>query len=335
MRRVASFKMEPVSEVTSDLSVVIPAFNAMGTLGRLVGDVCQVAKTNGWLYQIVIVDDSSKDRTWLTISELCDENSNILGIRMARNVGQQAATLAGLHFAAGSTVITMDDDFQHDPKHIPTLVKLCSGSGGDFEVVHALVKSRAMTLPRRILSETARRLFKRVLGIQGAEEYSSFRAIDKRAIVRLKNYRGPNLSVDVLLRWVTASFGSCPVSSGPQNPSRYKAKSLLRYAYLTSIGYSKRPLYLSLALGLIMFVATSLAILVVLLRAISVGQPPPGYLSLLLGLLTYAAAHFLLLGALSLYFSSVIDTILGRNHLPIAVVLENNKLRTGTTEPFL
>jgi len=327
--------MYETSEFRSDVSVVIPVFNTSSTLRSLVDEVIQVTKTTGWLYQIVLVDDASKDRTWATIAELCKDNPHILGIRMARNVGQQAATLIGLRFAAGSVVITMDDDFQHAPKDIPTLVKLCSGSSGEFEVVNASVKSRSVKLPRRFLSKVGRGLFRRVLGIKGADEFSSFRAIDKRVIDRLNDYRGPNLSVDVLLRWVTGSYGSCPVSSGPQNPSRYKFKSLLSFAYLTSIGFSKRPLYVSMFLGLILFLTTSLAILVVLLRAITVGQPPPGYLTILLGLLSYASIQFLLLGALSLYFSSVIDTILGRNYLPIAALLEHNKLRTGTIEPIL
>jgi len=326
--------VQDTSSVEVNISVVIPAFNAMRSIELLVNEVVCVAEANSWLYQIVIVDDFSKDATWSLISELCNRNPNILGIQMAKNVGQQAATLTGLRFATGSTVITMDDDFQHAPRDISILARHCSGSAGNFEVVNASVESRSIELPRLMLSIAARLFFRVVLGIKDAKGYSSFRAIDRRVIERLNDYRGPNIALDVLLRWATDSIILCPVSSGPQNPSRYKFRSLLRFAYLTSIGYSKRPLYVSITLGIVLFSATSLALIFILLTSISEGQPPPGYISLLVGLLSFASVQFLLLGALSLYFSSVIDTILGRNHLPIAVVLENSQVRSGKIKPF-
>lgn len=306
----------------------------MSTIELLVNEIVRVAETNEWHYQVVIVDDFSKDQTWSSILELCERNPKILGVRMARNVGQQAATLIGLRFATGSTVITMDDDLQHSPNDIPSLVRLCSGSAGEFEVVNASVGSRSIKLPRLLLSNAARQFFGIVLGVKDAREYSSFRAIDRQVIERLNDYHGPNISLDVLIEWVTESITSCHVSSGPQNPSRYRLKSLLKFAFLTSIGYSKRPLYVSVTLGSILFLVSSSLLFYVLLSAVLVGQPPPGYVTLLIGLLSFASVQFLLLGVLSLYFSSVIDTIFGRNHLPIAVVNEKGQLRTGMTKPF-
>lgn len=326
--------MQKTDQVEIHISVVIPFFNSPSTIGPLVDEIKYVAEINQWLYQIVIVDDGSTAQTWSLISRICTENPNILGIRMAKNVGQQAATLIGLRFATGSTVITMDDDFQHAPQDIPTLVQLCSGSAGEFEVVSASVESRSIKLSRFLLSKVARLFFRIILGVRDANRYSSFRAIDRHVIERLNDYRGPNISLDVLLGWVTESYVSCPVSSGPQNPSRYNVKSLFKFAHLTALGYSKRPLYASIALGSILFLATSFTLVGTLLSTIAVGQPPPGYITIVLGLLSFASIQFLFLGVLSLYFSSVIDTVLGRNYLPIAAVLGQSKLKTGTIKPI-
>jgi undecaprenyl-phosphate 4-deoxy-4-formamido-L-arabinose transferase len=322
-------KMEGVSETLIQVSIVIPAFNAEKTLEVLIDQVSSVAESSGWAYEIVVVDDASSDETWKLVSEVCATHPNSVGIRMARNSGQQASTLVGLRATRGETIVTMDDDFQHRPEDLPKLVSHCTSSGGDFEVVNAIVVERRTSIGRRFLSRLARLYLRGFLGVEGAEKLSSFRAIDRRVIERLDGFRGSNISIDAMLRWVTSGVGYIETSSGPQQASRYSIRALLKFAVLTSIGYSKRPLFISLFVGLSLFILTSCSLVAVLIIAVTSGQPPPGYIGIQLAILSFAAVQLLFLGTLSVYFASVFDILLGRNQLPIATVLTSPKSQTS------
>ncbi|PKM57492.1 MAG: hypothetical protein CVU98_05805 [Firmicutes bacterium HGW-Firmicutes-3] len=106
------------------ISIVIPTYNRAAHLERLFWQVDKAMKQMGEYYELIIVDDASKDTTSLVIRKLCKINHCIKGIILSDNVGQQNATLAGIRHAAGEIVVTLDDDLKYDPATIKQLLEV-------------------------------------------------------------------------------------------------------------------------------------------------------------------------------------------------------------------
>ena len=104
------------------LSIVVPCFNEESNIEQLINELVPVLKNLNLNYEIIFVDDGSKDNTFLLIKNISEKNKNISGISLSRNFGHQVAIMAGLQQSKGDVVIMMDADLQHPPQIIPKLI---------------------------------------------------------------------------------------------------------------------------------------------------------------------------------------------------------------------
>ncbi|HLU86941.1 MAG TPA: glycosyltransferase family 2 protein [Taishania sp.] len=143
-----------------NISVVIPLFNEDESLPELHGWIQQVMRTNSFTYEVIFVDDGSKDKSWQVIEQLASENPEVKGIKFQRNYGKSAALQKGFEAAAGEVVITMDADLQDSPDEIPALYTMIMEQ--DFDLVSGWKKKRydpiSKTIPTKLYNWTARRL---------------------------------------------------------------------------------------------------------------------------------------------------------------------------------
>ena len=144
--------MEAVTQVR--YSVVIPLFNEQDNVLPLYSRVIQAMREVSDSYEIVFVDDGSRDQTLKVLSEICEEDPRVIVIRLRKNFGQTAALKAGFDFARGEVIISMDGDLQHDPAEIPAFVeKLNEG----YDVVSGWRHERRDAwLTRQLPSRTAK-----------------------------------------------------------------------------------------------------------------------------------------------------------------------------------
>jgi glycosyltransferase involved in cell wall biosynthesis len=105
------------------VSVVVPVFNSQATLSELVHRVSSVLQPGGAPYEIVLVNDGSRDGSWRVIQGLASEDAAVRGISLARNYGQHNTLLCGIRTARNKLIVTMDDDLQHPPEGIPRLME--------------------------------------------------------------------------------------------------------------------------------------------------------------------------------------------------------------------
>ena len=119
------------------LSIIVPCCCSEGKLGPLFLKISQTLKNIS--FEIIFVDDFSSDNTWKEITELTEKDRRIKGIKLVRNLGQQNATFAGLYFASGTYVITMDDDMEHNPDDI---LKLLEKVRSGFDIVYAAAEKK-------------------------------------------------------------------------------------------------------------------------------------------------------------------------------------------------
>ncbi len=145
-----------------DISVVIPLYNEDESLPELTAWIERVMQANSFSYEIVMVDDGSKDRSWAVLEELARKNNCIRGIKFRRNYGKSAALNVGFEAAQGDVIITMDADMQDSPDEIPELYKMIMIDG--FDVVSGWKKKRydplSKTIPTKLFNWAVRKMSK-------------------------------------------------------------------------------------------------------------------------------------------------------------------------------
>ena len=148
-------------EYTKDLSIVISLFNEEESLPELIKWIEGVMKKEGYAYEIIMVDDGSRDASWKVIKDLSAKNSSIRGISFRRNYGKSAALYNGFAAAEGRVVVTMDADLQDSPEEIPEMYKMIVEGG--FDIVSGWKKKRhdnklTKNLPSKLYNWTARKI---------------------------------------------------------------------------------------------------------------------------------------------------------------------------------
>jgi glycosyltransferase involved in cell wall biosynthesis len=143
-----------------NISVVIPLFNEEESLPELHAWIARVMNAHSFAYEIILIDDGSKDASWEIIESLCAQDSSVYGIKFQRNYGKSAALQVGFEKASGEVVITMDADLQDSPDEIPELYRMIMQE--DFDVVSGWKKKRydpiTKTIPTKLYNWAARRL---------------------------------------------------------------------------------------------------------------------------------------------------------------------------------
>ena len=123
-----------------DISVVVPLFNEEDSLSELTTWIDKVMQLHSLSYEVILVDDGSRDGSWKVVEQIAAENNNIKGIQFRRNYGKSAALFEGFDAVIGDVVITMDADLQDSPEEIPDLYKMIMKD--DFDLVSGWKKKR-------------------------------------------------------------------------------------------------------------------------------------------------------------------------------------------------
>ena len=148
-------------EYNKDISIVISLYNEAESLPELLRWIRQVMEKEGYQYEIIMVDDGSRDGSWETIKEAASSDSHIRGISFRRNYGKSAALFHGFKAAEGRVVVTMDADLQDSPEEIPEMYRMVTEEG--FDIVSGWKKQRfdnklTKNLPSKLYNATARRI---------------------------------------------------------------------------------------------------------------------------------------------------------------------------------
>lgn len=212
-----------------DVSVVVPVYNSAEILPLLVARLEPVLRRCASSFELVLVNDGSKDRSWAVLQELHESHSWITIINLMRNFGQHAALLCGIRAASGRLIVTIDDDLQNPPEEIPKVPnKLNEGHllvyGIPVKQRHGMFRDFASWLVKLALSQA--------MGIRTARQTSTFRAFQSSLRDAFHSYQSPYVSIDVLLSWGTTRIASVVVDHAPRTigHSQYDFYKLLRHA---------------------------------------------------------------------------------------------------------
>src|SRR3954467_5649494 len=191
-----------------DLSVVAPLFNESENVRPLVDWILQALETYAGVFEVILVDDGSRDETWSQI-QAAAADPRVRGLRLGRNVGQTAAMMAGFDHARGKVIVSLDGDLQNDPRDIPALVhKLEEG----YDLVCGWRRQRQdKLLLRKVPSWVANRLIRRVTGVPITENGWSLKAYRRELLDRIPLYAEQHRFIPALSASVGARIAEMPV----------------------------------------------------------------------------------------------------------------------------
>ncbi len=306
-------------------SVVIPVYNSSSTLPGLIFELSSIFKSLFTEYEVILVNDGSKDESWQIIKTLSENNQSVFGINLLRNYGQHNATLTGILQAKYDLILTMDDDQQQSPKDILLLMnKLDEG----FDVVYGYPIKKAQHSWRNFASWVIRIALNLATGMKSAYRFSSFRLFRKEICNAFKNYDNSTVLVDVLLSWGTTKFGFVPVQHNERKigKSNYNFFKLARFAFDLITGFSDWPLKLASLIGVVFSLLGIVVLLYVLIKYAIIGQSVPGFPFLASIIAIFSGAQLLSLGIIGEYLSRIHNRSIGK---PVAAIKEytNNILR--------
>ena len=289
-----------------DLSVVVPVYYAEKTLDALVDRLSLVLNALGKSYEILLVDDGSRDESWRKIEQL---NSNspktVFGVRLTRNYGQHNATMCGLRHARGEIVVTLDDDLQNPPEEIPRLIQELEERS--LDVVYGVYDKKQHSWWRNLGSGLVSLFYRWVFRIDA--QISAFRAIRSSVAMRMTEYNLNFTYLDGLIAWNTDRIGNLFVQHAKRTSgqSGYSLGKLLSLAFNMFCNFSVLPLQMLFYSGL--FIAgLSLSLGLGYLYLYFAGQiTVAGYTSLMISILFMGGIQLIGIGLLGEY--------LGRLHI--------------------
>ncbi len=183
-----------------DISVVVPLFNEEESLPELTAWIKRVMEEHNFSYEIMLIDDGSRDNSWKVVRELQKENPLIKAIKFRRNYGKSAALYCGFEAVQGDVVITMDADLQDSPDEIPELYRMIKEDG--FDLVSGWKKKRhdpvlTKNLPSKLYNWTVRRM----TGIKLHDMNCGLKAYRKNVIKSIEVYGEMHRYIPVLAKW--------------------------------------------------------------------------------------------------------------------------------------
>lgn len=302
------------------LSVVIPVYNASGSLSELLRQLVGVLSKSESGYEIILVDDCSPDNSWQVIQELALLYPQIRGFQLMHNEGQATATLCGMARAAGEIVVTMDDDLQHPPDQLPRLLETLKAHP-EIDCVLGYFEEKHHAFYRNVGSALIRKINAAAFGLPASVRSSAFRALRRPVLDAIVNQRTMSAAMPALLFGTTRRVMSIPVDHAPRHAgkSSYSFGKQLALALDNICNATMLPLRLVSVLGLLMCALSMVLVVFYLTRYFMGIIQVAGWATVVLLLTFFSGVTLLSLGVFGEYLVRVLREVRQR---PMYVVRE-------------
>ncbi len=296
------------TEPSLDVSVVVPVYNSAATLPTLLERLSRVLGATTQRYEVILVDDDSRDDSWKVMQSLHEAyGDRLITVQLMRNYGQHNTLMCGLGLARGEFVVTMDDDLQTPPEELPKLLDHIRRT--ELDLVYGCPDTRRHAAWRNIGASIVWQFYKTVF--RNPVTPTPFR-IMRHQLVRSVLFYDLNFTyLDGLLAWCTSRIGAVEVEhhTRAQGRSGYSLSKLLGLALNLYTNFSLIPLQVVSALGFLTASSGFLVGLYYLVQYLMANIIIPGYASTIIAILILGGVQLLALGVMGEY--------LGRLHLNV------------------
>lgn len=303
--------LRPQNEATV-LSVVLPMHNEQENIAPLFARIQPVLERLGVPYEIVCVDDGSRDATWERLQAAHRANPRIRIVRFSRNFGKEMAMTAGLRHACGRAVVLMDSDLQHPPE---VIAEFYTHWQAGAQVVYGVRRSRDTDPPlRRWLTRRFYGLLDGMSEVPLPREAGDFRLMDRAVVDALNRMDERGRFMKGLYSWVGFRQVAVPFDTAERHAgaSNFSTWRLFRFALDGITSFTTLPLRIWSWLGLAVAAIAVLYGLLILAKTMLFGVDVPGYASLMVATLFLGGVQLICLGVLGDYLGRVFTEVKGR-----------------------
>lgn len=305
------------------LSVVLPAYNEEQMIkktAQVVGDLLEKEQIP---YELVFVNDGSKDHTWEKILELKEERAHIKGVCFSRNFGKEGAVFAGIAQAEGDCIAVMDCDLQHPPE---TLIKMYRLWEDGYQVIEGVKASRGReSFIHKMFAKTFYSIISDAIGIDMSRA-SDFKLMDRQAAEEFLKLPERNVFFRALSSWVgfKTTYVEFDVQEREAGESKWSFKSLVRYAVNNITSFSAAPMQIVTFFGVVFFVFAVLLGIQSLYMYFS-GHAVARFTTVILLLLLVGSILMFSLGVIGYYIAKIYDEVKMRPRYIISEVIKSKE----------
>ena len=298
------------------LSVVIPAYHEEAMIEKTAHTIGTMLAEHAIPYEIIFVDDGSKDNTWTLIQSVSQRAPTVRGLRFSRNFGKEAAILSGLSAARGACCVVIDCDLQHPPEKILEMYTLWQQG---YDIVEGWKSSRGTERKCHTLAAKAfYSLISRATGFD-LSHASDFKLLDRDVVSVLVHMRERHLFFRALSSWVgfRTTHVTFAVQEREAGASKWSTASLVKYAVRNISSFSTAPMQIVTVLGAIMLVASLILGGIALLQK-WFGQALGGFTTVILIQLFSSSIVMISLGVIGYYIAKIYEEIKDRPRYIVA-----------------
>ena len=292
------------------LSVILPAYNEEKMIPVAARTLSGILDEAGISFELLFINDGSKDGTWSEICAARDEDPRICGVCFSRNFGKEAAMFAGLEKARGDCCVVLDCDLQHPPEKIIEMYRLWEQG---YEVVEGIKSDRGEeTGLHRFASNSFYWLISKATGLDMGSS-SDFKLLDRKVVDTLNAMPERSVFFRALSFWVGFRKAEVryDVQERTEGVSKWSTKSLIKYA-ITNIGsFSSFPLHLVTVLGIITLIISIVFSITALIQKLT-GVALGGFTTVIILLLFIGSLIMISLGIIGYYIARIYDEVKGR-----------------------
>lgn len=304
------------------ISIILPCFNEENNINEIYSRLSSVMQSVREEYELIFVDDGSRDTTWEKIKKLHQQDTKVRGIKFSKNFGHQYALFAGLSYARGKAVIIMDADLQHPPAIIPKLLEEWQRG---FKIVHTIRKdNKNIPWHKKLSSKLFYKVFSLLSGVNLTEGMADYRLYDRQVVNELMRLKEVNLFLRGLSEWL--GFNSSKVEFECDDRfsgnSKYSLKKMLNFAVEGISSFSLVPLRIAIVLGLLTSVAAFYQLFETIYIKLFTLRAVPGWASIMVSMSFLFGILFILIGILGEYIGRILVQVRERPKFIISERLE-------------
>lgn len=293
------------------VSIIVPCYDEEEVIGETYRRINAVIEEGD---EMVFINDGSRDRTLLKLSDLAAKDIRVKVISLSRNFGHQAAVTAGLNHCSGDAAFIIDADLQDPPELFPMMMDVLVAE--QCQVVYGVRKSRnGETWFKKFSAWMYYKVLNRLSDVPLPKDTGDFRLIDRKVIDEFRKLKEKNKYVRGLISWV--GFKQCPFyyDRAPRiaGETKYPLGKMLRFASTGLLYFTKKPLSIAMAMGFVsILVGLVLAIYVIVMKTAEPQKVVPGWASTIITIIFFGGIQLLSMGVLGKYLASVFDEVKDR-----------------------
>jgi dolichol-phosphate mannosyltransferase len=296
------------------ISIVIPAHNEEGNVALVYEKINAVfSGLSDYDFEIIFINDGSRDRTQQKLEELSHEHEKVKFIEFSRNFGHQPAVKAGMDFAYGNAVISMDGDLQHPPELIPQMIRKWEEG---YDIVFTVRKyPKEISMFKRKTSDFFYKILSKMSDVNLTKGGGSdFRLMDANAVEVMRNFNEDDLFLRGLTSWMGFKQTGIEFTANERlsGQSSYNLKKMITFAFTGITAFSVKPLYIAAYLGFLFSGISAVGYGIYVIYSFIAKTEISGWASLIMTIVFFGGLQLIILGIIGIYLGKIFKQVKDR-----------------------